>query len=406
VSLSYTDLCRQATLTRAMVDRFLDESAHNYAAFDPVLGYRLRDCIVRDGVDGANVVYRYEAGGERKRIAYADRPCRLNTYGDSFTQCHQVSDGETWQEVLAAHLGEPIRNYGVGGYGVYQAYRRLLGVEEGSQAAPYLLLNIFSDDHLRNLLRWRWLVIPGYWGVVPRDGGDLAVASMLHANPWAHLAYDPEAQVFVERPSVCPTRASLTNLCDADWVVATFRDDWVAQAVHITQGGTGYDVALLARYAEALGVEPRLEDEEAVRETATRALRRCALASTRWILERLVAWADEHGRRLMVALSYGEGDVLAALEGRPLADRALLATLDALGLPRFDSLAAHVEDYQAFAIPPQAYVRRYYIGHYSPTGNHYVAHALKPDLVRWLDPPPLAYRAGSASLTEITGELA
>ena len=108
----------------------------------------------------------------------------------------------------------------------------------------------------------------------------------------------------------------------------------------------------------------------------------------------------------MVALSYGEGDVLAALEGRPRADRALLATLGALGLPWFDSLAAHVEDYQAFAIPPQAYLRRYYIGHYNPTGNHYVAHALKPHLVRWLDPPPLAYREGGGSLTEITGELA
>src|SRR5256885_2648577 len=60
----------------------------------------------------------------RTSIMYADRPCRINTYGDSFTQCHQVSDHETWQEYLAAHLGEPIRNFGMGGYGFYQAYRR------------------------------------------------------------------------------------------------------------------------------------------------------------------------------------------------------------------------------------------------------------------------------------------
>jgi hypothetical protein len=50
---------------------------------------------------------------------YADKKCRINTYGDSFTQCHQVSDGETWQEYLAAHLGEPVRNFGMGGYGAY-----------------------------------------------------------------------------------------------------------------------------------------------------------------------------------------------------------------------------------------------------------------------------------------------
>ena len=27
-------------------------------------------------------------------------------------------DGKTWQEYLAAHLGEPLRNFGVGGFGV------------------------------------------------------------------------------------------------------------------------------------------------------------------------------------------------------------------------------------------------------------------------------------------------
>lgn len=62
--------------------------------------------------------------GARKMQAYADRPCRINSYGDSFTSCEQVSDGETWQEVLARHLCEPVRNYGIGGYSVYQSYLR------------------------------------------------------------------------------------------------------------------------------------------------------------------------------------------------------------------------------------------------------------------------------------------
>jgi hypothetical protein len=51
---------------------------------------------------------------------YSDGVRRINTYGDSFTQCAQVSDGETWQEILAAHLGEPIGNFGVSGYGVHR----------------------------------------------------------------------------------------------------------------------------------------------------------------------------------------------------------------------------------------------------------------------------------------------
>src|SRR5260221_357582 len=70
------------------------------------------------GFDGSALVFRSGPGGEHNVNPYPARRCRLNTYGDSFTQCHQVSDGETWQEYLAAHLGEPIRNFGVGGYGV------------------------------------------------------------------------------------------------------------------------------------------------------------------------------------------------------------------------------------------------------------------------------------------------
>ncbi|MSU64618.1 MAG: SGNH/GDSL hydrolase family protein [Opitutus sp.] len=71
----------------------------------------------------------------------------MNTYGNSFTQCHQVSDGETRQEYLAAHLGEPIRNFGVGGYGVFQAFARLRRMEQTAVQSPYLIFNVYDDDH-------------------------------------------------------------------------------------------------------------------------------------------------------------------------------------------------------------------------------------------------------------------
>ena len=85
---------------------------------------------------------------------YADRPCRINTYGNSFTQCHQVSDYETWQEVLAAHLQEPVRNFGIGGWSSYQAYLRILK-EEIRNPAEYIIFNFYQDDHRRNLDSWR-----------------------------------------------------------------------------------------------------------------------------------------------------------------------------------------------------------------------------------------------------------
>lgn len=45
-------------------------------------------------------------------INFSDLPSRIYTYGNSFTQYLQVSKGDTWQEVLAANFGAPIRPSG------------------------------------------------------------------------------------------------------------------------------------------------------------------------------------------------------------------------------------------------------------------------------------------------------
>src|ERR1051325_9524551 len=146
--LTLRQALEQSAFPRQALERFLDPDFPSWAKHDPELGYRLSPVVVRDGVDDARCIYTYEPNGARRIIHCRERPCRINTYGDSFTMCHQVSDGETWQEVLAAHCGEPVRNFGVGGAGVYQAYRRMKAVESAADDAPYVILNICSVDHI------------------------------------------------------------------------------------------------------------------------------------------------------------------------------------------------------------------------------------------------------------------
>src|SRR5207247_1099765 len=93
--------------------------------YDGEVGWVHGTASVKHGVDGSTSLYSYDASGARRMIQHADKACRINTYGDSFTHCDQVSDGETWQEILAAHLGEPVRNFGVSGFSVYQAFTRM-----------------------------------------------------------------------------------------------------------------------------------------------------------------------------------------------------------------------------------------------------------------------------------------
>ncbi|MHC4529090.1 MAG: SGNH/GDSL hydrolase family protein, partial [Planctomycetota bacterium] len=152
-AVTHGRLLREIRYTKDEVDDWFAGKAFPFSKHHPKLGWLLPNRKFKDGIDDSVSVYTYSETGERVMINYADRPCRINTYGDSFTQCHQVSDGETWQEVLAAHLQEPVRNFGIGGWSVYQAYLRMK-MEEKKTPAELIILNIYWDDHYRNLDSW------------------------------------------------------------------------------------------------------------------------------------------------------------------------------------------------------------------------------------------------------------
>jgi hypothetical protein len=176
--------------TKTEIDIFLNKKGV-WCKFDSELGYVLGNSLPLEGIDSSLTISTTELDGSRKMIMYKERPCRINTYGDSFTQSQQVSDGETWQEYLAAHLGEPIRNYGVGGYGVYQAYNRLLREEKTKNAAKYLVFYIWGDDHTRSLLRARYMAIKD-WNAKNEPG------MKFHGNFWPNIEMDLNTGKFVE----------------------------------------------------------------------------------------------------------------------------------------------------------------------------------------------------------------
>lgn len=97
--------------SKAIIDVFLNESC--WAKFDPELGYILGNYLPHEGINNSSNISTSQPNGKRTSYVYTDRPCRINTYGDSFTQCQRVNDGETWQVYLAAHLGEPVNNWGM-----------------------------------------------------------------------------------------------------------------------------------------------------------------------------------------------------------------------------------------------------------------------------------------------------
>ena len=387
------------TLLRAVVyrdvdvEKLLDPTRPSWVRFDPDLGYVPADIVMRDGLDGCWNRYTHAPEGHRIQVHYADRPCRINTYGDSMTQCQQVSDGETWQEVLAAHLGEPIRNYGCGGHGVYQAIQRAHRVEETALGAEYILLNIFVDDHIRSLDKARW--VRTAWFDNRRHGRQ---AYPLHGLPWSHLRYDLNQEQFVTVPGMCRTPEDLRRLTDYEYFREAFKDDQIVRLFLLELGGEAPcdDLQELAR---VFGLDVNLHDPERRVRDADRLHRVYGIRATEYLLEAFTGWIQARGKKMMILLTYCQGTMSTFLSGGERYDQEFVAYLRENSIPYVDGLLKHQEDFHRFKGDMIAYMGRYMVaaagaavfGHYNPTGNHQFAFWIKDTLVDWLTPKPPAY---------------
>jgi hypothetical protein len=371
--------------TKDEVRQWLAEEAFPFAKYDSELGWLLRDARFQDGVGGSTSVYTYGPLDERITIQYRDQPCRINTYGNSYTQCHQVSDGETWQEVLAAHLQEPVRNFGVGGWSVYQAYLRMLK-EERRTPAKFIIFNIYDDDHFRNLDSWRNIRVPKHERFIEPT--------------LPHTVVNVEAQRFEERPNICPTPESVYNLCDLDWVTERFKNDFALQIMLAHRNAKGRNPEL--SYAEILklatthGIVTRIDTAEGLSQTADALHRQSAYYASERIVERITAFAKERDKKVLFILSYPPKSVARFVNEGSRRDQPFVDFMKQGGFPVVDLMQEHMEDFALFNGDIKEYLARYWVGHYNPRGNFFCANAMMQQLVEMLNPRPLPYQPGTA----------
>ena len=389
--VSFEQYVRESTLLEEEIDIFLSAEEPSWARFDPDVGYTLGNYMPRDGIDGSLTISTSAPNGARSSTVYADRPCRINTYGNSFTQCHQVSDHETWQEYLAGHLGEPIRNFGMGGFGVYQAYRRMIRTEATEDEAEYIILYIWHDDHFRSLLRCRHVLCLNWHRAHRHSRG-----RMFHGNFWANLEMDLESGEFVERDNLLPTPESLYRMTDGDFMVEALRDDLMLQMSLFCRGETeDVDRQGLNRLADRLGCARVGEGPADQLKNDVDEIRKAyGFAASRTIVERAEDFATRNGKKLLIVL-FGPGVARQLITTGEREDQPFVDTLRERETHCFDMNLVHLKDYGCFNLSYDDYAARYYVGrhgHYSPSGNHFFAFAIKDEIVDWLDPKPITYR--------------
>lgn len=379
------DYLKSILYTKAEVTQWLAENAFPFAKYSSGFGWLLRNARFQDGVGGSTSVYTYGPLDERITIHYKDQPCRLNTYGNSYTQCHQVSDGETWQEVLAAHLQEPVRNFGVGGWSVYQAYLRMIK-EEKLAPAELIIFNIYDDDHFRNLDSWRNIRVPKHERFIEPT--------------LPYVAVNVKEGRFEERPNICPTPESVYNLCNLDWVAETFQDDFALKIMlaHLNAKTKNPELSYadILKLATTHGIVTRIDTAEGLSQTADALHHQSAYFASQRIVKKIAVFAKSQNKKVLFVLSYPPKSVLRFVKEGVRADQPFVDFMKQRALPVVDLMKAHVDDFALFKGDIKDYLAKHWIGHYNPLGNHFCANAILPQLVELLDPKPQPYCAGSA----------
>lgn len=395
---SLTEYLKQSAVSKETIDNFIDPKKNCWAKFDPVVGYVLDNSMPRDGIDGCSTISTAQPSGVRTSHNYTERPCRINTYGNSFTQCHQVSDGETWQEYLAAHLGEPIRNFGVGGSGLYQAYRRMLQAEESELEAEYVILYILGDDHCRSVMRCRHAVTYPWC--------DYERGLMFHGNFWAHVEMDLDSGSLVEKENPLSTPESLYKMTEPEFMVDTLKDDLMLQLyLARTVDPSTLDLTALKSLAEILGHEG-LDTSSSERVTLTSYRLRAAygFAATKYIVSKALEFCRQKGKKLMMCILCPTV-TRQLLNHEPRYDQEISMHLAQKISPFFDMNVVHLNDYQDFNLSVEDYLKRYFNTHYRPVGNHLFAYSMKDLIVEWLDPRPITYRDDESKMIDFEGYL-
>lgn len=140
---------------KGMVQMMLDGEA-KYINHHPELGWS----IIPNGAFGDYQANSQSLRADSDFTLVPNDKIRIATFGDSFVHCDEVSNDQTWQEHLnRINAKLETMNFGVGGYGMDQAYLRYL--EDGRPFKPdIVLIGFMTENPTRNMSIFRPFYLP------------------------------------------------------------------------------------------------------------------------------------------------------------------------------------------------------------------------------------------------------
>ena len=341
---------------QVLIRRLIAPGESRLLAIDSLLGWRYKAGHI-DSVNQTN------EQGLRSRRMYAPTPppgvLRVAAFGDSFVYGNEVSNDHCWATVVERL--DPrleILNYGVGGYGVDQAYLRFR--LEGDRLAPGVVVMGFVPGNLgravnvyRRFLSNRELPLAKPRYVLDTDGQlDLLPGPIRHVSDYARYLANPGLVRELGR-----------------------HDYWYEAAVY---ENVLHDISATVRLLTGLWVKVRRRylDRERLLHDGVFNRESTAFKINVALFRAFDSAVRERGALPLVVVFPDLETVLRGVAGRPPPYAPLLDELREHGIHYFDLREAFLK--APIAKPQDWFMPR---GHYSPSANQVVAAWLWPRLL-------------------------
>ncbi|MGQ0715414.1 MAG: SGNH/GDSL hydrolase family protein [Gemmatimonadaceae bacterium] len=339
----------------ARVRALLDENSPPRETIDSALGWRYRPGY-RNGADAVTMQ------GLRADRVYDSMPpngvLRVAAFGDSFVYGNEVGNADSWTALIEQDAPRiEALNFGVGGYGVDQAYLRYL--VDGESFSPHVVVMGFISDDLRRLVNvYRRFV----------DSREVALSKprfVLDTNQGLRLVSNP-----------MPTRADYERLLTHPSEVKRLgaHDHWYDGVVY---DNPVYDLSATVRLAIAVWerVWNRYLDPNRIYAGDTLNDRSEAFRIQLALFERFLAAAGDRRATPLILLFPDRFSLERMRAGGEPVYAPMTRELAALGAPVID-LA------DAFAAISDEAVESWFMpgGHYSRRGNEIVAQYVRARL--------------------------
>jgi len=136
-------------LSKDGLSKFFD---HGY---DPELGWvRKPNTSHNEQGKFGSTIWNVNEKGSRFNPGFEGKESKISCYGDSYTFARQVNDDESWENFLSHSINTNVLNFGVGNYGIDQAFLRLKR-EYSKNKTKIVIIGVVPETISRILSIWK-----------------------------------------------------------------------------------------------------------------------------------------------------------------------------------------------------------------------------------------------------------